>query len=123
MDIGKIEKNNVLLQNDRFLFKVKKIVLVSGNASDKKNRHPDSRKFIFLNQFSRDIIFPTLVSFALFDSCFFLFNVFEIKNVYSDSHLTMWTGEWQKHFYPADFQKQDYFFWSMRVKTFRKYVF
>ena len=51
--------------------------------------------FIF-NRFSRDILFSSLVSFAFFDSCFFLFVCFmfsEIKNVYSDINLTMRTGE------------------------------
>ena len=40
--------------------------LVSGNAGDEKNPHPGSYKFIFLNQFSGDILFSSLVSFAFF---------------------------------------------------------
>ena len=43
----------------------KKNTLVSGNASDEKNLHPDGRK-LFFDQFSLDILFSSLVSFALF---------------------------------------------------------
>ena len=55
------------------------------------------RKFISLNRFSRDIIFSSLVSFAFFGSCFFFFFgillLFEITNVYSDTHSIMRAGE------------------------------
>ena len=44
--------------------------LVSGNAGDEKNLHPGGHKFIFLNRFSGVLLFSSLVSFALFDSCF-----------------------------------------------------
>ena len=42
------------------------------------------------NQFSEDILFSSLVSFAFFDSCFLLLFVcllfFKITNVYSDTY-------------------------------------
>ena len=68
--------------------KKKKNTLVSGNL------HPDGRKFIFFNQFSGDYFFSSLVPFALFFFilAFFLFICslfFEIKNVYSDTHSTI----------------------------------
>ena len=43
----------------------KKNTLVSGNAGDEKNLHPDGCK-LFFDQFSLDILFSSLVSFALF---------------------------------------------------------
>ena len=75
----------------------KKVTLVSGNAGDEKKLHPGGHKFIFFNQFSRDILFSSLVYFDFFDSSFlfvcFVFLLFllffEIKNVYSDTHSTM----------------------------------
>ena len=60
-----------------------------------KNFHPGSRKFIFLNQISDDILFSSSVSYAFFDSCLlfvclfvclFVRCFFEIKNVYSNTH-------------------------------------
>ena len=45
----------------------------------------------FFNRFSGDILFSSLISFAFFDSCLCLF--FGIKNVYSDTHSTMWAGK------------------------------
>ena len=50
----------------------------------------------FFNQFSGDIAFSSLVSFAfffvfLFFLFFYLF--FEIKNIYCDTHSTMPAGE------------------------------
>ena len=69
--------------------------LVSGNVVDEKNLHPGGRKF-FLNRFSRDILFSSLISFAFFGSCFFfvVYLMFlEIKNVYSDTHSVKRAGE------------------------------
>ena len=43
-----------------------KNILVSTIAGDEKNLHLGSRKFIFYNRFSGDIIFSSLVSFAFF---------------------------------------------------------
>ena len=87
----------------------KKYTLVSGNAGDKKNLHPGGRKFFFfLIDFSGVFFFLLLVSFPLFDSCFCLFVcslLFGIKYVY------MWVGKRKKNFHPANFRKQDYFFW------------
>ena len=76
----------------QFLGPKNKKNLISGNAGNKKNLHPGRHKFFFFNQFSRDILFPFLVSFAFFYFCFVLFVCllfFEIKNVYSDTHSTM----------------------------------
>ena len=70
---------------------------VSGNAVYKKNLHPGGRKFNFFNQFSGDILFSSLVSFAffvfLFCFVFFACLFFEIKNIYSATHSTMRAGE------------------------------
>ena len=66
--------------------------LVSGNAGDVKNLPPGGRKFIFFYRFSGDILFSSLVSFVFFYYCFFLFVyllLFEIENVYSDTHSTV----------------------------------
>ena len=46
--------------------------LVSGNAGDEKNLHPRAAIFFSFDRFSGDILFSSLVSFAFFDSCFFL---------------------------------------------------
>ena len=61
----------------------KKVTLVSGNAGDEKKLHPGGHKFIFFNQFSRDILFSSLVYFDFFDSsflvvCFVFFVVFVV---------------------------------------------
>ena len=62
MLIGKAKENNTL---------------VSGNTGDKKNLHPDGRIYLFFTQFSGDILFSSLVSFAFFYSGFLLlFDVF-----------------------------------------------
>ena len=70
-------------------------ILVSGNAVDEKNVHPGGRKLIFFNQFSGDILFSSLDSFAFFISLFFwlVSLIFEIKSIYSDTHSTMRVGE------------------------------
>ena len=47
----------------------KKNTLLSRNTGDQKNFHPGGRKFV-LKWFSGDLLFPSLVSFAFFDSCF-----------------------------------------------------
>ena len=49
----------------------KKNTLVSGNADDEKNLHPD--QIYFFSQFSGDILFSSLVSFTFFVFCFFFF--------------------------------------------------
>ena len=49
----------------------KKNTLVSGNAGDEKNLHPD--QIYFFSQFSGDILFSSLVSFTFFVFCFFFF--------------------------------------------------
>ena len=66
--------------------------LVSGNAGNVKNLPPGGHKFIFFYRFSGDIVFSSLVSFVFFYYCFFLFVyllLFEIENVYSDTHSTV----------------------------------
>ena len=65
-----------------------KNTLLSKNADDEKIPHPCGSKFIFLNRFSGGILFSSLISF---DSCLCFF--FGIKNVYSDTHSTMWAGK------------------------------
>ena len=57
--------------------------LVSGNAGDKKNLHSGDRNFICFNQFSGDVIFSSLVSFAFFGS---FFSAVCFLKVYSDAH-------------------------------------
>ena len=70
-----------------------KKTLVSGNLDDEKNTYWGSQIFIFFNQFSRDILFFSLVflflSFVFVFACFF----FEIKSIYSDTHSTMQARE------------------------------
>ena len=58
----------------QFLGPKNKKNLISGNAGNKKNLHPGRHKFFFFNQFSRDILFPFLVSFVFF--IFVLFFLF-----------------------------------------------
>ena len=70
----------------------KKNALVSGNAGDEKNLHPDGRKLIFLNWFSGDIFFSSLVYFTFFVFlfvCLFVCLFLEIKNIYFHTHWTM----------------------------------
>ena len=51
---------------------------------------------LIFDQFSGDIFFSSLVSFSFFDSCFFcLFDyllLFELKNEYYNTHVTMWAS-------------------------------
>ena len=61
---------------EAFSIRSKKTTLVSGNASDEKNLHPDGPKFIFFNQFPRYILFSSLVSFAFFCVLIVFFFVF-----------------------------------------------
>ena len=99
-------------------FKDRPKKFVSGNAGDEKNLHPGCRKFIFLNRFSGNILFSSLVSFVFLYSwvcfvlyswvcfvfvffCLFFFVFFwlvclfnEIKILYSDPHSTMRVDEW-----------------------------
>ena len=51
---------------EAFSIRSKKTTLVSGNANDEKNLHPDGPKFIFFNRYPRYILFSFLVSFAFF---------------------------------------------------------
>ena len=63
--------------------KKRKNTLVSGNAGDQRNAHPGDRKFISFNQFSGDVLFSSLISFAFLCSCFFVVCLFfEMKNIY-----------------------------------------
>ena len=62
--------------------------LVSGNAGDEKNIHPDGRNFfqIFLPEiFSFLHLF--LLLFLILVFCCYCFLFFELKNVYSDTQL------------------------------------
>ena len=58
-------------------------------------------------RFATEIVF-SLVSFA-FSLVIFVF-FFEIKNIYSDAHLTSWAGKWKNFFHPADFRRKTTFF-------------
>ena len=87
----------------------KKNTLVSRNAGDEKNCSLAAAIFFF-NRFSGDILFSYLVSFAFFAFLFFflllllsffvllffllVYLIFEIKNIYSDTHWAMRAGEW-----------------------------
>ena len=99
----------------------KKKTLVSGNAVDQKNLHPGGRKFIFFNRFSGNILslfffiffcFFCILVFLLFLFCFVVF--LKLK-IYVLIHIRL-CGRVsdKKHFHPADFQKQDHFFWPNR---------
>ena len=54
---------------------------------DEKNLHPVGHKFVF-NCLSGDILFSSLLSYAFFVFSFYLpvCLLFEIKNIYSDTH-------------------------------------
>ena len=87
---------NSTLNFSNFEVKTNKNTLVSGNAGDDKFLTRAASN-LFFNWFSVDILFSSFVSFAFFDSYFFLFACllpFEIKNVYSDTPLTVQAGEW-----------------------------
>ena len=66
-----------------YMYIYKKNSLVYRNAGDEKCLHPGSHKLIFLNQFSGDILFSSLASFAFFVFLFSFFLLvclfFEIK--------------------------------------------
>ena len=64
----------------------------------------------FLNLFSGNILFSSLVSFVVV-FCFFCLFVYFLKlKVYILIHVAY---ERQKHFHPADFRKQNYFFFGL----------
>ena len=77
------------------------------------------------NRFSTDIVNNNNIPFLLFFFGFFCFSIFfsffcflicvflfETKNIYSDTHATVRSGEWWKIFHLANFRKQDnFFFW------------
>ena len=84
--------SKILQQINPFVPKAKKNTLASRNSGDEKNLHPGGCKFIVSNQFSGDILYSSLVSFALFVFLFFVCLVFEIKTIYSDTY-SMRAGE------------------------------
>ena len=64
----------------------------------------------FLNLFSGNILFSSLVSFVVV-FCFFCLFVYFLKlKVYILIHVAY---ERQKHFHPTDFRKQNYFFFGL----------
>ena len=64
----------------------------------------------FLNLFSGNILFSSLVSFVVV-FCFFCLFVYFLKlKVYILIHVAY---ERQKHFHPADFREQNYFFFGL----------
>ena len=70
-------------------------VLTDVNKVPGQNKIPLFREIYFFNQFSGDILFSFLLSFALFAfliillACLF----FEDKTIYSNTHSTMRAGE------------------------------
>ena len=90
----------------------KKKNLVSGNAGDEKNLHSGGRKLIFLNRFFGDILLSSLVSFAFFVFCFFVFFCLLVcflkLKTYILIHIRL--CGLVSNFLPAGFRKQDYFF-------------
>ena len=85
--------SKILQQINPFVPKAKKNTPASRNPGDEKNLHPGGCKFIVSNQFSGDILYSSLVSFALFVFLFFVCLFFEIKTIYSDTY-SMRAGEW-----------------------------
>ena len=72
---------------------------------------------ISFNPFLGDILFSSLVSFALFVFLFFcMFACFLKLEIYSDTYSTMRTDEWKKIVHPTNFQKQEYLFLIMQTK-------
>ena len=71
---------------------------------------------IFLNRFFGDILLSSLVSFAffLYSGFFFFFLLacvlFEIKNIYPDTHSTVWAGE---QFSPGRFPEARLLFFGL----------
>ena len=76
-----------------------KNTFVSGNASDEKNIHPGGCNFLKLifQRYSLSLVwFP----FFVFVLVFFASLLFEIRNIYSDTHCeTMRVGKWKKIFF------------------------
>ena len=77
---------------------------------------------LFLSIFRRYSLF----FFGFFYFFWFLFFVlcllfFEIKNVYSDTHLIKRTAEWQKKFHPADFRNQHFTFGPRITLTLNRF--
>ena len=71
---------------------------------------------IFLSIFQRySFFFFSFFCFFVFLFFFIAFLLFEIKNICSDTNSIMLAGEKLKLFHPADFRKQDYFFWTKHV--------
>ena len=59
----------------------------------------------------------SLLYFSFFRSFYLFFCLFFLmKNIFSDTHSTRRTGEWQKN--PTDFRKQDYFFLALTFQIF-----
>ena len=73
--------------------KKKQTLVSSRNAGDEKNLHPGSGRFIFLNPFSRYILFSFLVFFAFFEFVFFLLVCFLKLNIYNLITLN-YVGGW-----------------------------
>ena len=97
-----------------------KIILRSCKAKKKTLFSENAEGLNFFYQFSGDILFSSLVSFAFFLHCFWLVClVFEIKNIYSDTHSTIRAGEWQKKFYPAPYDYYNHSAFISNGRVFR----
>ena len=106
--------------------KAKNNILVSRNAGDEKNLHQGGRKSMFLNPFFGDILFSFVLSLAFFVFFFFFACLFIIwKWKYIFWYTFDYAGGWVTMFFvfcffhPADFGKEDYFFWPEQVRKDR----
>ena len=95
-----------------------KIILRSCKAKKKTIFSENAGGLNFFYQFSGDILFSCFFRFFL--HCFWLVClVFEIKNIYSDTHSTIRAGEWQKKFYPAPYDYYNHSAFISNGRVFR----
>ena len=103
----------ILLSSKTFqviFIRQKKILLFPGMRVTRKIFARAVANLFFLNLFSGNILFSSLVSFVVV-FCFFCLFVYFLKlKVYILIHVAY---ERQKHFHPADFRKQNYFFFGL----------
>ena len=97
-----------------------KIILRSCKAKKKNSFFRKcGRPQFFLSILRRYSIF-FFSFFRFFLHCFWLVClVFEIKNIYSDTHSTIRAGEWQKKFYPAPYDYYNHSAFISNGRVFR----
>ena len=73
-----------------------------------------------INQFSRDILFSSLVSFAFFVFFFCLLVCFSKWKIYILIHIRLcrWVGD-KKKSHQANFRKQDYFLGYLKLRIWK----